>query len=548
MATVLLGLAKSLTSKAVITARSVHVIRQSGLMGRPDEGIRSLLTMHKVGPFAGTLAVGARKDPHAVALVDEAGELTYAELDQRSNALARAWAERGVGPGTVIGALCRDHRGLVTAMGASGKVGAKLLLLNTGFGKMQLADVMRREGAVKLVYDQEFTQLLEAVDGTVERYLAWTEDADTVPDGVLSVEQLIARTSSRPVPTPPRPGSFILLTSGTTGTPKGAPREKTSPIASAQFLDRIPLRPKQAMFMAAPAFHGTGLAQLLLALALGHKVIMRRRFDPEATLRAVAEHRCQVLVVVPTMLQRILDLPEETRKRYDASSLEIIFSAGSAIPVDVVQRTMDTFGDVLYNLYGSTEVAVATVATPEELRRDPRTAGKPPVGCSVRLYDHDGKPVTEPGKVGRIFVGSSLSFSGYTGGANKEVIDGLLSTGDMGYFDESGQLFVVGRDDDMIVSGGENVYPLEVEDLLSSRPDVREAAVVGVDDEEFGQRLRAYVVLADGHTGDERKADELKAYVKANLARYKTPRDVVFLAELPRNATGKLLRGKLAES
>ncbi len=542
----LLDVAKSVTSKAATTVRSLWVMKRAGLVGRPDEGIRSLLTMHKYGPFAGVLAVGARKNPHAVALVDEAGPLTYTELDRRSNALARAWAERGVGPGTVIGALCRDHRGLVTVMAASGKAGAKLLLLNTGFGKQQLADVMRREGAVKLVYDQEFTRLLEAVDGDVERYLAWADDPAAVPDGVLDMEQLIAETSADPMPTPPRPGSFILLTSGTTGTPKGAPREKTSPIASAQFLDRIPLRPQQSMFMAAPAFHGTGLAQLLLALALGNKVVMRRRFDAEATLRAVAEHRCHVLVVVPTMLQRILDLPADVRRRYDTSSLEIIFSAGSAIPVDVVERTFDTFGDVLYNLYGSTEVAVATVATPDELRRDPRTAGRPPVGCSVRIYDHHGKPITEPGKVGRIFVGSILSFKGYTGGANKEVVDGLLATGDMGYFDESGQLFVVGRDDDMIVSGGENVYPLEVENLLSSRPDVLEAAVVGVDDEEFGQRLRAYVVLADGHPGDEAKADELRRYVKDNLARYKVPRDVIFLDELPRNATGKLLRKQLA--
>ncbi|MGH3433490.1 MAG: AMP-binding protein, partial [Thermocrispum sp.] len=475
------------------------------------------------------------------------GELTFAELDRRSNALARAWAERGVGTGTVIGALCRDHRGLVTAMAASGKVGAKLLLLNTGFAKPQLADVMRRECATKLVYDQEFTGLLDAVDDDVERYLAWVDDADGAGPDMLDLEKLIAATDDGPVPPPARPGSFILLTSGTTGTPKGAPRENTSPMASAQFLDRIPLRPKEALFMAAPAFHGTGLAQLLLAMALGNKIIMRRRFGPEETLNGIAEHRCQVLVVVPTMLQRILDLPPEVQERYDTSSLRIIFAAGSAIPADVVTRTLDTYGEVLYNLYGSTEVAVATVAMPQDLRKDPRTAGKPPIGCTVRLYDEEGGRITEPNQVGRIFVGSNLSFKGYTGGSNKEIVDGLLSTGDVGHFDADGLLFVDGRDDDMIVSGGENVFPLEVENLISARPDVLEAAVIGVPDEEFGQRLKAFVVLADGASAGDDAADEIRSYVKANLARYKTPRDVVFLAELPRNATGKLLRNELTE-
>jgi len=540
----LLSTAKNLVGKAAVTARSVRVMRQAGLAGRPDESLRSLLAVHKVGPFAGVLAIGARKDPKAVALADELGELTYADLDRRSNALARAWSARGVQAGTVIGALCRDHRGLVTVMAASGKVGAKLLLLNTGFAKPQLADVMRREGATKLVHDQEFIGLLDAVDPEVERYLAWIDPESEVDVDLLDMEKLIAETDDSPVPSPARPGSFILLTSGTTGTPKGAPREKTSPLASAQLLDRIPLRPAEAMFMAAPAFHGTGLAQLLLALALGNKVVMRRRFNPEETLKGIAEHRCQVLVVVPTMLQRILDLDPKLRAKYDTSSLRIIFAAGSAIPADVVTRTLDTFGDVLYNLYGSTEVAVATVAKPEDLRKDPRTAGKPPVGCTVKLFDEGGKEISEAGKVGRIFVGSGLAFKGYTGGGNKEIIDGLLSSGDVGHFDESGLLFVDGRDDDMIVSGGENVFPLEVENLLSERSDVLEAAVVGVPDEEFGQRLKAFVVLSEDSTAD---ADEIRTHVKANLARYKVPRDVEFLPELPRNATGKLLRNKLTD-
>ncbi|MQA60292.1 MAG: AMP-binding protein [Actinophytocola sp.] len=541
----LLSHAKNVVSKVTVTAKSVAVMRRAGLAGRPDEGIRSLLAVHKYGPFAGVLAIGAKKDPGAVALADELGELTYQQLEQRSNALARAWSQRGVRSGTVIAALCRDHRGLITTMAASGKVGAKLLLLNTGFGKPQLADVTQREGVTHLVYDEEFAGLLDAIGPRVERYLAWVEPGgERADESVPVLEELVAATDDRPVPTPDRPGSFILLTSGTTGTPKGAPREKTSPLSTAQLLDRIPLTAGEVTFMAAPIFHGTGLAQALLAFALGNKVVMNRRFHPEQTLRGVAEHRCNVLVVVPTMLQRIIDLGPEILDKYDTSSLRIIFAAGSAIPPDVVTRSMDIFGDVLYNLYGSTEVAVATVAMPEDLRIAPNTAGKPPVGCTVKLFDADGQQVTEPGEIGRIFVGSGLAFQGYTDGRNKEVIDGLLSSGDVGHFDENGLLFVDGRDDDMIVSGGENVYPLEVENLLSDREDVLEAAVIGVPDEEFGQRLKAFVVLASGATTD---AEELKAYVKSNLARYKTPREVEFLDELPRNPTGKLLRAQLSD-
>jgi fatty-acyl-CoA synthase len=197
---------------------------------------------------------------------------------------------------------------------------------------------------------------------------------------------------------------------------------------------------------------------------------------------------------------------------------------------------------VLYNLYGSTEVAVAAVATPDELHRAPGTVGRPPVGCRVAIYDENRRKVNEPGKVGTVFVSSGLSFSGYTDGDNKEIVDGLLSSGDTGHFDETGLWFIDGRDDDMIVSGGENVFPLEVENLLADHPDIVEASVVGVDDADFGKRLAAYVV---GRPESALDADAVKSHVRAHLARHKIPRDVVFVKQLPRNETGKVLRRQL---
>ena len=205
---------------------------------------------------------------------------------------------------------------------------------------------------------------------------------------------------------------------------------------------------------------------------------------------------------------------------------------------------MDAFGDVLYNLYGSTEVTAATIATPADLRRAPGTAGTPPPGTTVVLFDEHDQPVTEQGGTGRIHVKTASLFEGYTGGGTKDAIDGLMATGDVGYFDDHGCLHVSGRADDMIVSGGENVFPREVEDLISDHDDVREAAVIGVPDDEYGQRLRAFVARVEGATLDE---DGVKALVKSNLARYKVPRDVVFLDELPRNPTGKVLRRVLSE-
>jgi fatty-acyl-CoA synthase len=250
------------------------------------------------------------------------------------------------------------------------------------------------------------------------------------------------------------------------------------------------------------------------------------------------------MVLVPTMLRRILDLPAGTIAGYDTSSLRIILTAGSPLTPDLSERAMRVFGDVLHNLYGSTEVAVATVATPAELRAAPGTVGRAPRGCLVRLYDSDDRPITEPDVPGRIFVRSELAFGGYTGGGDTDRVDGLVTTGDLGHFDSVGRLFVDGRNDDMIVSGGENVFPAEVENLLLTREDVRDVAVTGVPDNDFGQRLRAFVVRTKGSALD---ADTVRDYVRANLARYKVPRDVVFVDELPRNQTGKVLRRVLAQ-
>lgn len=475
--------------------------------------------------------------PNTVGLYDDAGALTFAELRERSDALAAGLGERGIGSGDVVGLLARNHRGLALATVALAKLGADVVFLNTGFAGPQLVDVCKREGVVALIADQEFDAICAGVG--VPRYYSWVDgDAGSI-ETLDDIEDLHAGQN---VGRPPRASRTVILTSGTTGTPKGAARETESAAGSALgFIARVPLKLRDTTLVAAPAFHAWGAAHLAAGMMLGSTVILHRRFDPEAVLAAIDMHRVRTLAVVPVMLQRILDLPEDVRRRYNTSSLECVASSGSALPGNLATRWMDTFGDNLYNIYGSTEVSIVSVADPSQLRATPGTAGTPLRGNTIRLLDDTGRDV-KPGETGRIFVGNGALFSGYTGGGTKEVVDGLMSIGDMGHFDEHGNLLVNGRDDDMIVSGGENVFPQEVEDLISSMDGVEECAVVGVPDDEFGQRLVAFVAKKPKAKLTAKKVQDT---VKANLARHKVPRDVNFIDALPRNATGKILRRQL---
>jgi fatty-acyl-CoA synthase len=305
----------------------------------------------------------------------------------------------------------------------------------------------------------------------------------------------------------------------------------------------MPVKAGDVTVVACPIFHSWGLGNTAIALGLGNPIVLRRKFDPEQALADVARHRARVLAVVPVMMQRMADLPEAVRLRYDVSSLRVVGASGSALPGDLATRFMDAFGDVIYNLYGSTEVGYVTVAGPTDLREAPGTAGRIVRGNEIELLDDDDRPVRQ-GKVGRIFIRGPLLFEGYTGGGDKTRVRGMMSTGDVGYFDSAGRLFVTGRDDEMIVSGGENVFPAEVEDLLASQPEIAEAAVIGVDDEKFGQRLAAYVVLRDDKSLDEKT---VKDRVKQDLAGYKVPRDVHFVVALPRNDTGKVVKRELGK-
>ncbi len=514
----------------MLDADGVRVLVRSGLISpvRPDRllGMGLSLARWGVTPALG-YAAGAARHPHRLALVDDDGALTWREVDQRTDRLASELLTRGVRSGDAVGLLARNGRGLVEGLVSLAKVGADVLYLNTGSAGQPLAQVLDRERATAVVYDEDFAELL----------------SESLSDRIgITTRKLaeLARTSVLgPPPKPANASRQIILTSGTTGPPKGAARSGGGIEDAVAALARIPLRAGETTVIAAPAFHAWGLGNLSLGMLLGSTVVLQRTFDPECVLAAVEEHRASTLVVVPVMLEHLLVAAASAS--YDLTSLRIIASSGSALPGDLVQRVQDVFGPVLHNLYGSTEVAYAAVATPEDLAADPRTAGKPPHGVTLRVVDEAGHDVP-PGTTGRIFVGSGLSFSGYTDGSDKDRLDGLVATGDLGTLDAEGRLTVLGRDDDMVVIGGENVHPGQVEDVLAEDPSVADVAVVDEPDPVYGVRLVAHVVPAPGATIDESHLTEL---VRGQLARFAVPRAFQVHDELPRNATGKVLRKEL---
>ena len=534
----------SLFDRVSVNIQAVDTIRRMGLLN-PVVAVSALQSAKRWGPtLAAGYAAGVARRGDDAAIVDDDGTLSFREVHQQSSALANVLAARGVGPETPVALLARNSRWFVLAVAALDKLGATVLYMNTGFAGPQLAEVLEREGCDLLLHDDEFSDAVSGYAPDVQRLVC-----DRTPaDGTDDLPSLVAGASTQDPDKPARQGRQVILTSGTTGTPKGASRSKESLgaglVAATAIFQRVPFRTEDVHAVPAPMFHSLGNASLLAAATMSHTLVLSRRFDPEHLLAQIEANRVRVVTAVPVMLQRIVALPEAVTERYDTSSLEVVFCSGSALPGSLATQWMDRFGDNLYNMYGSTEVAVATIATPDDLRAAPGTAGKPLAGVDVRLHGDDDRQITEPDTVGRIFVGSALRFEGYTGGQTKPAIDGLLSSGDLGRFDADGRLFVGGRDDDMIVSGGENLFPSEVEDLLSDMEGVREVAVLGVDDDQFGQRLAAFVVTEDGVDLDDRA---VKDHVKANLANYKVPRSVWFVDELPRNQTGKVLKRELRQ-
>jgi acyl-CoA synthetase (AMP-forming)/AMP-acid ligase II len=552
--------------RALVTASLA--LARSGLIKpyRPDRllGIGQALLRYGAGPGCGPIA-GSRLCPDRPAIVDDDGVLTFGQLQQRCEAVADGLARR-LPPGHTVALLGRNSAGFYQAMVGAARCGLDVVYLNTGHSAGQIAEAVARRGVRSLVYDEEFAARVPpgvlGIPMTGEDALSIAVMAGGPPPGGLLPGGPI---SGGPQPGGPQPGGrrrialaprrqsrHILLTSGTTGEPKSAARTGGGVGSAAALLSGLPYRADETWLIAAPMFHGWGWLNLLLSMLFSSTVVVTRRFDPAATLALVERERCEVLVAVPTMLRRIMDLPPEERRRYDTASLRAVTVSGSALPPALAAAFMDEFGDILHSLYGSTEAGYAAVAGPADLRAAPGTAGRPLPAVDVRVLDDRGSRCP-PGSPGMIWVRSRDAlpappgdYTGVPGGGpgGGPVWPGGVRTGDIGWFDRAGRLFVGGRADDMIITGGENVYPAEVEGTIERHPSVLEAAVTGVPDQVYGEVLVAHLLMRDGHAAPP---EDLTSWCRARLAPFQVPRRFVVHEDLPRNAAGKVVKRALRE-
>jgi fatty-acyl-CoA synthase len=478
---------------------------------------------------------------HKIAIYDRNGSVTWTELDLRANRAANLFRDLGLRGNDRVALLLRNGREIVEATLGAQKLGIVACPLNTWAKTKELQATLENSRAKVLVYDTAHAEQVAscASEGMTTFFVG---DPDDALEGSRPWEEGLAGSSDGPPPPFTRDrgsAKIVIHTSGTTGTPKGAQRNASAAGmgALANLITIVPYRRDDIVFCPAPMFHSFGLATFVVSAALGTTMVLPERFDPEESLRLIEEHGATAASFVPVMIKRIVSLPEEVRSRYDVSSLRVVLASGSAISPELRAAAIGTFGDVLYDLYGSTEIGWVTIATPEDMRSKPKTVGKPVPGIEIAVFSEDGARLG-PGETGELFIKSDILFEGYTSGETKDEREGYMSIGDVGHLDEAGHLFIEGRADDMVIVGGENIYPIEIEAVIEAIDGVDEAAVLGVSDEEYGEVLAAFIV------GSASK-DEVAKICKRELASFKVPRRIEKVPELPRTGTGKVIKREL---
>jgi acyl-CoA synthetase (AMP-forming)/AMP-acid ligase II len=550
----------SIPKWAFVSAKFWHSVRQWGAavpaiaasgMFAPV-GPRALVAMarsfRQFGPTpALLLATTAIRYPDRVAVIDESGQITYRELQEHAESVAAALFALSPTAPRSVGIVCRNHRGFVESMCAGAQLGAEVIFINTELPPGQLQAILHRHNPDVLVYDDEYAATVEDSQYRGLRVLAWCEPG-TVSGQLPTLSELAAQRHPAPPPVR-RPVKLTLLTSGTTGLAKGVPRAvkpRAVALLCATALATVRLRSSDTVLVAPPFFHGFGLLTLLGPLALGGTVVCRRQIDARQALDDIDRLGVSVLIAVPVMLERLLALldrdPQQRR-----SSLRLAVTGAAPISPTTISAFIAALGPILVNGYGSTEAGLVTIATPADLAAAPNTVGRTALGVSVRILRAD-RTVAPTGQAGTIFVRTVLDYTGYTPDktarpTNKRIVDAHVDTGDIGHFDSQGRLYIDGRSDDMIVSGGENVFPGEVEDRLVTHSALADAVVIGVPDTEFGQVLHAFVVAVPG--SEVPTEDQLKELIRGSLERYKVPKRFTVLNEIPRNASGKVLRSQL---
>ncbi|MBP3088887.1 acyl-CoA synthetase [Corynebacterium sp. sy017] len=534
-------------------AKAIPVLWSSGVLGAQDgpQALGKLVLDFCRWGFtsARQLETSAFSSGNRIALIDDDGELTYSQLREDVRAIARTLYCKGIDKNSRIALMARNSRGFLYTLVPKGLIGYNTYLFNVGSSPKQLLDSLKEHKIDMLFIDEEFESRLPEDFDDIEVVLTWTQDGKRLPhrDWAHISELIDDAPNEKAVKFPlrPRQGRIVLMSSGTSGTPKGVVlHEPRFPVALvSSILSSGPWKPRMRMQMTASMFHVWGWACINLCLATRATIITQRVFEPEVVMRTIEKHKVQGVLTSAVFMKAMVELPDV--QKYDVSSVQFLTNAGNALTVNLVEKIHDLFGPILSNIYGSTEVTAVSVAKPEDLVANPLCAGHTPHGTITKILDEAGNEVKD-GEIGIIHARNAMTLVGYANKRDKITYrHGLVDLGDLGYRDEGGRLQVLGRNNDMIIVGGENVYPMSVIDCLTSMPGISDVYCKGVEDDKTFQRIAAYVVREESPAGLALTENSVQEWVRQNLAEHSVPRDVHWLAELPRNATGKVVAREL---
>jgi fatty-acyl-CoA synthase/long-chain acyl-CoA synthetase len=506
------------------------------------------------------LTVLAAAQPDKLAIVDDrtatsghddVRRLTYAEFEARANQLARVLDGLGVGPGDKVVWCGQNSTGILELTNASRKVGSTAVPLNYRLSDDEAAYVIDHCDAATVYIDAEYADLVDRIRLRIPKVVHVLVYDGAAPDGMVGVDPLIAAASSVVFERDDidAGGATMTYTSGTTGKPKGAFRRTAAdPRAGAALMAHIGYRPDDVYLTTGPLYHSGPGGFAASAIAMGNTVVLQRKFDPEDWLRILELHRATSTFSAPTPIRMICNLPTEVKARYDRSSMRVMIANAAPWSFALKQQYVADFPpESLFEIYGSTELGVNTVLRPEDQMRKPGSCGKEAPMVEIRLYDDDGGIVTGtgPDATGEVYVRSSAVFADYYKQHDKyeeDHRDGFQTVGDIAYRDDEGFLYICDRKKDMIISGGMNIYPAEIEAALELHPDIYEVAVFGIPSEEWGELVHAVVVA---RVGSDLDVDEVTAHAREHLAAYKIPRSISWTDELPKTGSGKILKRDL---
>jgi len=526
-------------SELVAGASPEATLLAARLLGTGRAGISTIFRVRAVG------------DARRPAFVWRGRTIDFATADDRIDRLAAGLRRRGLKRRDAVALVLRNRPEFFEIEGAMARLGGSSVSVSWRSTPAELRYLLEHSGAKAVFFEHDLADVVEeAVKGLPalarDRLIAVDGDA---PGMARYDDVLDARKSAE---ADEEDGAVVIYTSGTTGRPKGAVRRfgAGQVLGFAAFLERVPMRRSDRHLCVCPLYHSTGLGFASMSLMVGGAVVLEPDFEPMSFLRAVERERITTTALVPTMLHRLMALDPDVIRGHSTRSLRVMACGGAQLPAPLARRALGAFGDVLYNFYGATETGLVTVATPDDLRALPGTIGRALHGVSIRLLDASGAEVPT-GEVGELYARSTMLVEGYhadDSATRSSMRDGHFSVGDLATVDEAGRYMIVGRRRDMVISGGVNVYPAEVEALIDAHPAVAQAAVVGVADEEWGERLRAFVVLRDSVTDEPRAlAQQLRQWCRERASGAKVPREWVFVEALPSNPTGKVLKRELRD-